>query len=293
MSIYYVDGKFVSSQKAVIPVDDLAVLRGYGICDIMRTYRGKPYFLDEHIKRLEQSAASTGIVLPWGKNTIRSIILETLEKNMDWIIKPGHRADDGACMNEANIRIVITGGSSPDFFTPSGNPRLIVLVTPMKKLPDEWYTEGVKVITIEQERAIPDAKITSYIPAALALQKARKNNAVEAIYVNGADEVLEGTTSNLFAFFGSKLITPAHGVLKGITRKLILSLASEMFWVEEKQISRKELLDADEVFITGTNKGVVPVIQVDNSTIGNGKPGKHTLEIIKALNRHAMKFKES
>jgi len=287
MSIYYVDGKFISSQKAVIPVDDLAVLRGYGICDIMRTYRGKPYFLNEHIDRLKQSAASTGIAFPWGKNKIKNIILKTLEKNMEWI------TGNGQDMNEANIRIVITGGSSPDFFTPAGSPRLIVLVTPMKKLPEEWYTKGVGVITIEQERVMPDAKTTSYIPAALALQKAKKNKAIEAIYVNAAGEVLEGTTSNLFAFSGSKLITPAHGVLKGITRKLILNLASEMFSVEEKQISRKELLEADEAFITGTNKGVVPVVQVDDSIIGNGKPGKNTLEIIKALNRHAMEFKES
>jgi hypothetical protein len=87
-------------------------------------------------------------------------------------------------VDEANIRIVITGGSSPDFLTPSGNPRLIVMVTPIKKLPEEWYTHGVKVITLVQERPLAGAKVTAYIPAAMALKEAHAAGAVEAIYVN-------------------------------------------------------------------------------------------------------------
>ncbi len=277
MTIYYVDGRFVPSHKAVIPVDDLAVLRGFGICDIMRTFNGVPYFLDEHINRLMASGKKIGLSLPWTANEIKTIVRETLEKNKQTA--------------EANIRIVITGGSSPDFLTPGGTPRLIVMVTPIKKLPEEWYSNGVKVITIYQERPLAGAKVTAYIPAAMALKQAHQSGAVEAIYVNSQNQALEGTTSNLFAIFGQTLVTPpAEGVLKGITRKLILSLANTFFQIEEKSLFLDKLLTADEVFITGTNKGVVPVVQIDDTLISRGKPGKNTRKLIQALDKHTSDF---
>jgi branched-chain amino acid aminotransferase len=277
MSTYYVDGEFVADHKAVIPVDDLAVLRGIGICDIMRTFHGVPYFIDEHIQRLEESGEKIGLDLPWTREQIKQIVLETLKRN--------------PLVDEANIRIVITGGSSPDFMTPSGKPRLIVMVTPIKKLPEEWYTRGVKVVTLVQERPLAGAKVTAYIPAAMALKEAQAAGAVEAIYVTRENLALEGTTSNLFAFFGTTLITPpAKGILKGITRKLVLSLAGRFFQVHEKPLPLDRLLAADEVFITGTNKGVVPVIQVDRTRIGNGSPGQNTQKLIQALDRHTRDF---
>jgi branched-chain amino acid aminotransferase len=277
MSTYYVDGEFVADHKAVIPVDDLAVLRGIGICDIMRTFHGVPYFIDEHVQRLKESGDKIGLDLPWTHEQIKQIVLETLKRN--------------PLVDEANIRIVITGGSSPDFLTPGGTPRLIVMVTPIKKLPEEWYTLGVKVITLVQERPLAGAKVTSYIPAAMALKEARAAGAEEAIYVTRENLALEGTTSNLFAFFGTTLITPpADGILKGITRKLILSLAGRFFQVHEKPLLLDRLLTADEVFITGTNKGVVPVIQVDQTRIGNGTPGPNTQKLIQALDRHTRDF---
>jgi branched-chain amino acid aminotransferase len=277
MTTYYVDGEFVAGHKAVIPVDDLAVLRGIGICDIMRTFHGIPYFIDEHIQRLKESGEKIGLVLPWTREQIKQIVLETLKRN--------------PLVDEANIRIVITGGSSPDFLTPSGKPRLIVMVTPINKLPEEWYTRGVKVVTLVQERPLAGVKVTAYIPAAMALKEARAAGAVEAVYVTRENLVLEGTTSNLFAFFGTTLVTPpANGILKGITRKLILSLAGRFFQVHEKPLLLDRLLAADEVFITGTNKGVVPVIQVDQTRIGNGTPGENTLKLIQALDRHTRDF---
>jgi len=276
MKIYYVDGKFVPADKAVIPVSDLAVLRGYGVCDIMRTYKGKPFFLKEHIKRLKNSANAIKLAIPWSANEIMNIVLETLKKNEN--------------IDEANIRIVITGGSSPDFFNPTGNPRLIILITDMKKLPDSWYDRGIKVITHPLERSLPDAKVISYIPAAMALKKAKKSNAVEALYINREMEVLEGTTSNLFAFFDNTLVTPKNGVLKGITRQAILSLAGKMFNTQERPIRLDKLLKADEVFISGTNKGVIPVIQIDDTKINNGSPGVKTRKIIKRLEDQAHEF---
>lgn len=278
MKIVYVDGEFVPWDRAMIPVDDLAVLRGYAVCDIMRTFEGVPYFLDEHIQRLMNSAAKIGLDLPWSGREIKEVVTRVLEKNPD--------------LDEANIRIIITGGSSPDFFTPGNAPRLIVMATDILPLPLEWYTKGVKVITHYEERTMPDAKVTDYIPAALALKKAKARGAVEAIYVNGENLALEATTSNLFAFIDNTLVTPATGVLKGITRKAVLSLAADLFDISERPLPLDDLLRAEEVFITGTNKGVVPVVRIDDTSIGSGRPGKNTLVLKKALDDHASAFRK-
>jgi branched-chain amino acid aminotransferase len=274
MTVYFVDGAFVPAEKAMIPVDDLAVLRGIGICDIMRTFHGKPYFLDEHIERLMESGEKIGLALPWTRSDIKQIVVDTLGKN------PG--------LEEVNIRIVITGGSSPDFMTPSGRPRLIVMITPINKLPEKWYTRGVKVITLVQERPLAGAKVTAYIPAAMALNQARAAGAVEVIYIDRNHNALEGTTSNLFAFFNNTLVTPpADGILKGITRKVILSLAQDRFDISETPLPLETLLTADEVFITGTNKGVVPVVTIDDTPIGDGRPGPNTRVLMTALSDHS------
>jgi len=159
-------------------------------------------------------------------------------------------------------------------------------VTEIPSIPLSWYKDGVKVITINQEREVPEAKSLSYIPAILALKKAKSLKAIEALYVDRNLFVSEGTTSNLFAFIQGRLVTPKEKVLQGITRKVILQLAETMFEIEQRPIPLRELLTADEVFITGTNKGVVPVIQVDTTIIGKGRVGAKTRQLIKALDAH-------
>ncbi len=270
MSTYYVDGSFVQSDQAVIPVDDLAVLRGFGVFDLVRTYNGKPFFLKEHIERLRNSAAEIGLHMPWTTRELIGIVSETLAKN-------SHR--------ESNIRIVVTGGSSPDFTTPQDNPRLLVLVSPLPELPAAWYSDGVKIITLVTERFKPGAKSINYIPATIALEEARRKDAIEALYLDRQDYVLEGTTSNVFAFIGKALITPGRDILSGITRQVVLAVAAEHFEVHIRDISRQELMQANEVFITGTNKGVVPVIQVDDTVIGRGAPGPLTRQLTADLAR--------
>ena len=279
MAIFYIDGSFVPSDKAVIPVDDLAVLRGIGVWDLMRTFQGRPYFLKDHLERLLQSARAVNLSLKWQVDELEAIVLETLDKNRD--------------LGEANIRIIITGGSSTDFMNHQGNPRLLVLITPIPSLPREWYTNGVKVITVNQEREVPEAKSLSYIPATLALSKAKSLGAIEALYVSRDGSVTEGTTSNLFAVSNGVLVTPADRVLKGITRKAILSLAEQMMDVELRSIDLKSLVSAEEVFITGTNKGIVPVVKINDTIIGDGKIGEKTRQIIKVLDEYTLEFKKS
>lgn len=275
MGIYYIDGEFVPADEAVIPVNDLAVLRGYGVFDFLRTYRGKPFFLKEHIERLKQSARQIDLDFPWSQSKLAAVVMQTLSRNN---------------YSEANIRIVVTGGASPDFITPQGKPRLLVLVTPAQKLPVWWYENGVKIITTFTERFIPGAKSINYIPATIALKKARKQNAVEAVYIDRDGFVQEGTTSNLFAFIGDKLVTPGREILAGITRHVVLTLTEGMFDAEIRDIKKDELLKADEVFITGTNKGLVPVVQVDDTIIGDGKPGARTRQVMETLAEYNARY---
>lgn len=270
-NIYYVDGEFLPADKAVIPVDDLAIVRGIGVFDLLRTYNGKPYFLKEHVQRLYHSAKKINMVMPWSPEEVGRVVLETLDRNS---------------LDEANARIIVTGGSSPDFITPKGKPRLLVLVTPLPKQPQWWLTKGVKVITLEVQRNLPGAKSIDYLQAALALDKARDQDAMEAIYLDEAGVALEGTTSNLFVFNNGRLITPGSGILSGITRKVVLAIARDHYPIEIRDLPKDELMSADEVFITGTNKGLVPVVHIDDAIIGNGQPGRQTIHMMELLEKH-------
>lgn len=267
---YYVDGQFVAASEAVIPVDDLAIMRGFGVFDLLRTLNGQPLFLKEHIRRLEDSAGRIGIQLPWSHRELIGIVLDTLHRNS---------------FEESNIRIVVTGGSSTDFITPQGKPRLLVLVTQAPVLPEKWYTDGVKIITFFSERSIPGAKSIDYIAATIALKKAQEQGATEAVYVDHKGHVLEGTTSNIFALIDGKLTTPGTGILSGITRKAVLELAAKTLPVDIRDLGQDELTSAAEVFITGTNKMIVPVVQVDRTSIGDGRPGRVTQTLTRALSR--------
>ena len=268
MTIFYVDGQFVPSDQATIPINDLALLRGYGVFDFLKTYKGKPIFLKEHIERLQRSAEQIGLDLPWSRGELINIVMQTLDKNN---------------LPDSNIRMVVTGGASPDFITPQGKPRLLVLVTPLAEQPKWWYSEGVKIITIDSERNIPAAKSIDYIPATIALKQARLQDAIEAVYVDRAGYVLEGTTSNLFIFADKRLITPGRAILNGITRQVVLTLAEKAYETEIRDIKSSELYNAEEVFVTGSNKEIVPVIKVDETNVGNGKPGGHTRALMDAF----------
>ncbi len=265
MGIFYIDGEFVSEEKAVLPVSDMAVLRGFAVFDFLRTYGRRPFHLNDHLQRLRRSAELIGLSFPWPESEISKIVVETVGRNV---------------YEEANIRLVVTGGDSPDSITPCGKSRLLVLVTEVAPLPAEWYANGVKVVTARVNRYIPEAKSTNYVNAVIALQKARKKEAIESLYVDDNGFVREGTTTNFFMVAGRQLVTPESGILSGITRKVILKICSEFYPVTKRPISLEELKNADEVFISASNKQVVPVVQVDESLIGDGKPGQVTRDVM-------------
>ena len=279
MDIYYVDGEFVPADHAVIPVHDLAVLRGLGAFELLRTYKGLPFMLEEHLARLQHSVLKMGLTLPWTQAELVRIVLETLRRNQ------------AQAHTESNIRIIVTGGSSPDFMTHQGHPRLLVLVSEMPRHPEAWYTEGVKITTMQSRRILPGAKSINYLSATIALKKARALGAVESVYVDREGWVYECTTSNIFVFKGTRLVTPGRRILSGITRRVILEITAGHYTTEIRDLPRQELLGAQEVFITGTNKGLLPVVQIDETTIGNGRPGACTLNITALLQAHLTDFK--
>jgi len=273
---YYVNGEFVEDDKAVISVKDIVVLRGFGVFDFLITYHRKPFRLMQHVERLQNSARHIGLKIGMTSEEICAITEETVRRN-------SHH-------QESNIRLVYTGGNASDGVTPEGNGHLMVMVTPRHVPPSWWYTDGVKIITTEMERFMPGAKSTNYLSAVFALGLARQQNAVESIYVDRENRLLEGTTTNIFLFRGNRMITSKTDILPGVTRSVILELAEGHFDVEIRDVDRSELKDAEEVMITASNKEVVPVVTVDKLTIGDGKPGPKVRRMMQLFRDYTTAF---
>jgi len=263
---YYIDGNFVEEDDAQLSVKDITVLRGYGVFDFLITYNRRPFYLKEHVARLEHSASEIGLELQHSNSQMCEIVEETIKRN-------DHHT-------ESNIRIVYTGGISPDGVTPQGNGILMVMVTPKLELPDWWYTDGASVATVDMERFIPTSKSTNYLNAVFAQQLAKKQGSIEAIYVDRENRVLEGTTTNIFGVKDSTIVTPPDGILPGITRSVVLELAKGRHDVELRHIDKEELKEFNEIFISASNKEIVPVIKVDDMVVADGKPGMQTRKIM-------------
>ena len=275
-NIFYIDGEFLPEKDAAIPVNDLAILRGYGIFDFLRTYGGKPFHLKDHLKRLEHSAKSIDLKLPLSLEEINDIVIKTLKKNQ-------HK--------DSNVRIVVTGGQTDDFITPCGKPRLLVMVTEVSFYPKKWYEDGVKIITVPLERQIPAAKSLNYLSAILALKEAYQKKAVEAVYTDRDKNLREGTTSNFFVFIDGKMVTPGtEEILPGITRQVVLELAQHLFEVQIRDIHMDELTRAQGAFLSSSNKQILPIVQVDDLTIGDGKPSKQTLRVMKRFEEYTKRY---
>lgn len=276
MDTYYIDGQFVDDEKSSVSARDIAILRGFGVFDFLITYNRRPFHLEEHVRRLRNSANCIGLEIKHSNSEICAIVEETVKRN------PHH--------TESAIRIVYTGGVSSDGVTPEGRGILMVMVTQKHPLPERYYVEGAKIITVDIERFIPDSKSTCYLPAIYAQQMARKVGAVEAVHVDRQGRVLEGTTSNCFFFKKNRLITAHRDILPGITRGVIMELARDLYEIEERDIDRSELPDMDEVFITASNKEVLPIAKVNDFQVGDGRVGPHTRKIMQLFRAYTTAY---
>ncbi|WP_022667743.1 aminotransferase class IV [Desulfospira joergensenii] len=278
MDIYYVDGEFVRAEDARVPAGDLVVLRGFGVFDFMITYNRRPFHLEDHVDRLGNSAREIGLKINKSHEEICGIVRETLEKN--------------AHHEESFVRLLHTGGVSDDGVTPRDNGIFMVMVTPRRTMEAGFYEKGASIITVDMARFKPTAKSTNYLSAVFALQEARKSGAVEAVYVDRDHQVSEGTTSNIFGVKSDTLVTPDKGLLPGITRKVVLDLIKDEFELELRQVALPELMEMDEVFLASSNKEVMPVVKVDDQTIGTGLPGKVTKKVMALFREYTKAYGE-
>ncbi len=267
MSVIYINGEFVDAAVASVPVTDVALLRGYAVFDFLRTYGGTPFQLRAHLQRLRTSASLIDLSCPWDIEELADIAIGTMRRN-------GHP--------ETNIHIVLTGGDSDSGFIPRGEPRLIVRALPWAAPPGWWYEEGVHAVTTELHRHMPQAKTINYAPAISAQIRAGARNpkAVEAIYV--ADGLVsEGSRSNIFIFKDGRWVTPADGLLLGITRAEVIKLLQADGQLDLRDITLDEVYAADEAILTSTTKEVLPLVRMDDVTIGAGEPGEMTKKLMR------------
>lgn len=274
--MFYLNGEFVREEDAKISVLDLSVLRGFAVFDYLRTYRKKPFHLWEHLLRLAHSCEELGLELPKSLDEIAGIVEELLART-DY--------------SEASIKIVVTGGISPDQFTPlAEQSNLIVFAYPLSSYPEEYYQEGISVITTRLSRSIPTSKTTQYTSAIVAMQKAKSLRPKEVLYVNARGEILEATTSNFFAFKEGVLYTcDSDEVLIGITREVVLHAAEGLYEVRRLALTCEDIPSMEEAFITASNKEVIPVVEIDGKPIGNGKVGPRTQEIMRRFRNYTQK----
>lgn len=263
--MYYVNGQYVKAEDAKISILDLAVLRGLGVFDYLRTYQGRPFHLWDHLLRLKYSAEQIGLTLPNSLTEIQEIVYQVLALNH---------------FPEASIKLLVTGGISTDQFTPQSQKNLIVFAYPLSSFSEHFFTNGIKVITTRFHRSFPASKTTHYAPAIVAMQRGKTENAQEVLYLNAQHKILEASTSNFFAFKNGILYTCAsEEVLFGITREVILKLSSPHFAIKEQALCYEEIAEMEEAFITSSNREVMAVVQIDALKIGNGSVGPKTKKI--------------
>lgn len=271
-SIFYVNGELLPADRASLPLNDLGIVRGYGVFDYWRTYNRIHFHMEDHLRRLQHSAEQIDLPLPCE--------LADLAARVDMT----HAAND---YENAGVRVVVTGGPSSDFMTPQGQSSLVIMVTPLGAYDAQVYTRGVKTTTNEMVRERPTVKSLNYIGAIMAVEQAKKEGAVEAIYRTPDGYLTEGTRANFFIIKGNQLITPNVDVLAGITRAVVLKLAARTFDVVQRPIHMAELTEADEAFITSSTKELLPVVQVDEIVIGDGAPGEGTLSLLQTFREYA------
>jgi len=244
----YINGEWLPNAEAKISVLDLSILRGYGVNDYMRTYGREFFELKEHIIRFQRSAEEVGLKVPFSAEAIATMV---------------EGAKDHVSTGEISLKLMLTGGISPDQFLPVGNSTFFIVAYPLVPFPEIYFKKGIKVITECYTRPIPQAKSIHYLPAIVAMQKAKKEAAADVLFHTEQGTLLETSTANFFAVKKGTIITPVSSILIGITRQVVLELAKKKFPVEERDINLSEIPSFDGAFLTSSNKEVMPISQIN------------------------------
>jgi len=276
----YLDGKLVDKKNARISVFDHGLLYGDGVFEGIRTYDGLVFRLKEHIDRLYKSADAIELKMPMGKKEMTEAVVKTLKANK---------------LKDAYVRLVVTRGLGDLGLDPRkcARPTIFIITDKIALYPKEYYQKGLEIVTAATRRNFPqalDARIKSlnYLNNILAKIEAIRSGTEEAIMLTYNDYVAECTGDNLFIVKKRSALTPPPyvGILKGITRDAVMTLARGLgLAVREEVLTRHDLFNADECFLTGTAAEIVPVVRIDGRVIGKGTPGPWTARLRRAFGR--------
>src|SRR4029077_11228874 len=271
----FIDGKYYSEQNAKISVFDHGLLYGDGIFEGIRAYNGRVFRLKEHIDRLFASARAILLTIPMSHAHMMAAVVATCRQN---------RVRDGY------IRLVVTRGAGTLGLNPNRckNPSVIVIAGKIQLYPPELYQRGMEIVTVPTVRNLhsalnPAIKSLNYLNNILAKIEANNAGCEEAVMLNADGYVAECTGDNIFIVKAGRLLTPplSAGALYGITRQVVIELAEQSgLSVDEPNLTRYDLFNADECFLTGTGAEIVPIVKIDGRTIGTGKPGPLTRKLV-------------
>ena len=274
----YLNGTFVDSAKATVSVFDHGLLYGDGVFEGIRSYSRLVFKLREHIDRLYESAHTIMLKIPLSKAEMINVVKQTLRVNN---------------LSDAYIRLVVTRGEGDLGLDPRkcGRATVFVIADKIELYPKKLYEQGLALITVATQRNVPEAlnpqiKSLNYLNNILAKIEAINAGYEEAIMLSPSGYVTECTGENLFVVDDRTLRTPPPyiGVLRGITRQSVLDLGRTLrLQVREELLTRYDLFNANECFLTGTAAEIVPVVKIDGRTIGSGKPGPVTKRLQQAF----------
>lgn len=269
MAVVYLNGRFVQAERAKVSAFDRGFSYGDGLFETIRAYAGWVFALERHLRRLQKGAAQIGIPFEGDHEAWRRVMGELLRRN-------GLRAGD------SSLRLTLTRGADPlgsllPPHTPP-SPTLLLVAKPLDAEISERQQVGIGAIALRWGSPFNPLGIKSlnYLYHALAMAQARQEGAQEALFVATDGSVVEGATSNLFSVSKGILTTPPEksGRLPGITREVVMELArKEGLPVREAPVPLEDLLGADEAFVTGSLKELMPLTALDGRKIGSGSPG--------------------
>ncbi len=274
----FMDGKLVDERNAKISVFDHGLLYGDGVFEGIRAYNGRVFKLKEHIDRLFYSAKAILLDIPMSPAHLMKATLATLRANR---------------LRDAYVRLVVTRGVGNLGLNPRScrKPTVFIIAGKIQIYPPELYARGMDIVTVPTVRNLhsavnPAIKSLNYLNNILAKIEANNAGVEEAVMLNADGYVAECTADNLFIVRKGSLLTPplSAGALHGITRGTVMELAAKQdMEVLEPNITRYDLFNADECFLTGTGAEIMPVIKIDGRIIGQGKPGAVTRRLTEAF----------
>ena len=287
----YLNDRFVKEEEAVVSVFDHGFLYGDGVYETIRSYGNRIFMRDQHLARLRRSADAIGLTIPIPEHRWPALLHEAMARN-----DVGHEHTD------AYLRITISRGAGDIGLDPAlcPTPTVVIMTKPLHPPPPEQYRIGVNVIVARTRRNLPSAlspqiKATNFLNNILAKREAIAAGAFDSILLNWESHLTECTVSNLFFVQAGRLCTPALacGLLDGITRDIVLSLAQEaQIPVDEGHFGIEAIHKADECFLTNTSMEVMPVTMVDGHPVGKGTPGLLTLQLHRLFIANRTRFLE-